>query len=766
MRRMCHSLFIALIATGSTAAPARAQGVVGRPLLGYADAFSVQPSETIRFMVSSDAPEFRADLVRLIHGDTNPLGPGFREELISTAPINRTYPGRQQALRSGSCVLIPDDAALRLLQSFTLQAWIYPTTPDKGVQGIITRWSDDGGGYALILAEDGSLGLWLGGDGKEMKVSTGRTMPVYLRAEKAYPLGDPLHSSHWYFVAATFDADTGEVRLYQEPRVAWPGHPSAAVVTHSTALTAVGDAGAPLVIGAFWEGGTTHKPLTWRHFNGKIGHPRLYDRSLGEEEIRALRESEEAPAGALAVWDFALDIESREVTDLSPNHLHGRTLNMPRRAFTAHNWSGTETDFKRALSEYGAIHFHDDDLDDARWEVDFEYRVPSSLRSGAYAARLRAADEVEDYIPFFVRPPAGTHTSDIAFLAPTFSYLAYANMDSGIPQLLSLYDKHSDGSGVSYSSRLRPIVNFRPKLADAWEDVTFPHQFNADLHLTGWLEEKGYTYDVITDEDLHWEGTSLLAPYRVILTGSHPEYWSGQMLDALKAYLEGGGRLMYLGGNGFYWVTGMDPEERHTVEIRRWGGTQTWEAQPGEFYLSTSGEMGGLWRFRGRPPQQLVGVGFTAQGPAPGVPYKRQPDSFDPRAAFIFEGIDDDELIGDFPNLVMSYGAANFELDRFDLQLGTPPHALLLATGTGLPDGYKHVIEQIYQSNLGTVDSLVKADMVYFEYPRGGAVFSTGAIGWDGCLSYNGYDNNVSRITDNILRRFVSHEPLPAMPPE
>jgi N,N-dimethylformamidase len=29
---------------------------------------------------------------------------------------------------------------------------------------------------------------------------------------------------------------------------------------------------------------------------------------------------------------------------------------------------------------------------------------------------------------------------------------------------------------------------------------------------------------VITEEDLHREGLKLLAPYRVVLTGSHPEY--------------------------------------------------------------------------------------------------------------------------------------------------------------------------------------------------------------------------------------------------
>ena len=55
------------------------------PLWGYADALSARPGETIRFMVSSELPEYRAQMVRLIHGDINPLGPGFKEELVDAA---------------------------------------------------------------------------------------------------------------------------------------------------------------------------------------------------------------------------------------------------------------------------------------------------------------------------------------------------------------------------------------------------------------------------------------------------------------------------------------------------------------------------------------------------------------------------------------------------------------------------------------------------------------------------------------------------------
>ena len=46
--------------------------------------------------------------------------------------------------------------------------------------------------------------------------------------------------------------------------------------------------------------------------------------------------------------------------------------------------------------------------------------------------------------------------------------------------------------------------------------------------------------------------------------------------------------------------------------------------------------------------------------------------------------------------------------------------------------------------------------MVYFETPNGGAVFSVGSITFCGSLSHDGYRNNISRIVDNVLRRFAT----------
>ena len=57
-------------------------------------------------------------------------------------------------------------------------------------------------------------------------------------------------------------------------------------------------------------------------------------------------------------------------------------------------------------------------------------------------------------------------------------------------------------------------------------------------------------------------------------------------------------------------------------------------------------------------------------------------------------------------------------------------------------------------------DPKVRADLTFFETPAGGAVFSTGSISYAGALSVNGYDNDVARLTANVLQRFVDQAPF------
>src|SRR5262249_48744176 len=159
----------------------------------------------------------------------------------------------------------------------------------------------------------------------------------------------------------------------------------------------------------------------------------------------------------------------------------------------------------------------------------FRVDLPPDMKSGIYAVRL-TAPELEDRVPFFVRPQAGA-TTDILFLVPTFTYLAYGNermsfdeeadwgalLDHPIdpdplerivrdhPELgSSLYDHHADGSGVCYASRLRPLLNMRPSYRN-WVTCA-PRHLSGDLYFVDWLEQKELSYAVATDEDLHAEG--------------------------------------------------------------------------------------------------------------------------------------------------------------------------------------------------------------------------------------------------------------------
>ena len=84
-------------------------------ILGYADRLSVAPGETVRFMVScSGAERYRAEIVRIIHGDANPDGPGLKLERVAT-PVSGEYPGRVQAIDIGSYLRVPDHERLRAL---------------------------------------------------------------------------------------------------------------------------------------------------------------------------------------------------------------------------------------------------------------------------------------------------------------------------------------------------------------------------------------------------------------------------------------------------------------------------------------------------------------------------------------------------------------------------------------------------------------------------------------------------------------------------
>jgi N,N-dimethylformamidase len=165
-----------------------------------------------------------------------------------------------------------------------------------------------------------------------------------------------------------------------------------------------------------------------------------------------------------------------------------------------------------------------------------------------------------------------------------------------------------------------------------------------------------------------------------------------------------------------------------------------------------------MWRRNGRAPQALVGVGYTAQGFIRSRPFRRTEESFDPRVAFAFTGIPADAPLGGAGT--NGGGGAGIEIDRADALLGTPGHALIVATADGFDDSYLLANEEILVNRptvSGDLSPLIRADMVFFETPTGGAVLSVGSIAWAGALG----EPATARFTENVVRRFLDPAPFP-----
>jgi N,N-dimethylformamidase len=87
----------------------------------------------------------------------------------------------------------------------------------------------------------------------------------------------------------------------------------------------------------------------------------------------------------------------------------------------------------------------------------------------------------------------------------------------------------------------------------------------------------------------------------------------------------------------------------------------------------------------------------------------------------------------------------------------------VVASSHELPDTFLLVNEEQAINTpdvMGTTNPRIRSDLVFLETPQGGAVFAFSSMAWSGSLSHNGYDNNVARLTGNVLRRFLDETPF------
>ena len=122
----------------------------------------------------------------------SPRGPGFEESPVSS-PLDGRYPGAPRTIQPGSWAEA-DLGGAAPAGGVTVTAWIWPTTPGRGRQGLLCARGGAESVWSLVLNEAGAVELGIAG---KTVVSSGR----------------PLDAREWYFVAASLDGAARRARL-------------------------------------------------------------------------------------------------------------------------------------------------------------------------------------------------------------------------------------------------------------------------------------------------------------------------------------------------------------------------------------------------------------------------------------------------------------------------------------------------------------------------------------------------------------------------
>lgn len=692
------------------------------PIAAYLDSLSYKPGEAVVIHASGRPGTAVVDLVHLGHDGANTRVEKVTDSESLTTEIS------PQPLPTGSRGVLE---LAKVVEPFTIGTWFN-----------VARLPD---ASAVLLS--------LGGRETTLRVAVdGAGMLSWEAGNSGAHAVGRVDEHQWYLLTLTVDATTQVV-------VSTAQSPIRQAVTVSAEGPGVGNLGDLLV--EFGGVGTVEGQTD--SLDGLIETPFVLSRSVRAEDLEIWNESLSGRDELLRdenlvhVWDTCRNMGAFTVEDSRgqvPLTLHGG----PTRSLPGRWWTGDVHDPRLSPEQYGAVHFHTDDLVDARWPVIGRVVLPGGLSGGVYGIRLAYTDVPgEDIVPFVLR---SSENHAITVLLPTLTYLAYANEHAcppGLPEyfpdlaavfarengLHSWYDRHRDGTPVVLCSLKRPLFGFRHD--HQFRYTGSDHGISADLRLLGWLERQGFDVKLITDHDLDREGTAALAGTQCLVTGAHPEYWTGPMLDALQTYQHEGGNLVYLGGNGFVWSVHVD-HASGIAEMRRGDVEERpLEGDVGTANFQLSGKRSGLWQTLGRPAANFTGLTAGCMGFTKGSQYEFTKEA-NSTAAPLLDGIDTSKPFGSSGQVLGA--AAAYETDIFNEYLGSSPDCTVIATAK-MPDSYMSFAPGFHASPSGEDEnSRVRSDIVVWETPYGGLVWSVGSIAWSGALND---DPVVSRMTRNAL---------------
>ena len=367
-------------------------------IIGYADPLIVYPGAETAVKISSSKSTFTSQIFRLLAGFDHPNAPPVSHQLVESIP-KQSHEGTPQFSRIGSYARVDSWRGSNLDEedSLSVSFWCQSTLPEeaKHDQYLFSSIdSDTTTGFECLLDEAGSL-----------RFRTGSSTGI-----QEVQLESRLTRHQWYHLRFRIDIPACQLRLETLAQARDIGESSNFVKEkHIFNQTPQISSHKPFVIASDSNlGRVFRQPEKSSSFNGKIDAFMVEKASGGSIET-------------ILNFDFSLDISTNRVRDTG-NSCQGVLINAPTRAVTGHDWDASQNSWSSASYGYGAIHFHDDDLDDAAWETSFTLKLPSDLRSGCYGV-LVGDGESEDIVPFFVRPDPNAHiVPPVALIIPTFTY--------------------------------------------------------------------------------------------------------------------------------------------------------------------------------------------------------------------------------------------------------------------------------------------------------------------------------------------------------
>lgn len=259
----------------------------------------------------------------------------------------------------------------------------------------------------------------------------------------------------------------------------------------------------------------------------------------------------------------------------------------------------------------------------------------------------------------------------------------------------------------------------------------------AEIRLARWLDRQGILADWCCTLDLALH-PALLETHDCLLVGGHFEYWTGAMRERIEAFLRRGGRLLVLSGNTGYRRVRWDGVRR---QVHYWHRPDQDPCEREDDLAVAFGEPP-----LSQPVNRLLGGGWAcgaygAEGGRRSAYTCLLPDHW------VFDGVWPDAAEG--PRRTAAF--MHYETDAVDVQMRPQGHAL----PSGRDGAPLHTVV------------LARADLRHWSRPGWatmsltsvgrGRVFHAGSTDWLDALDAG--DEQLSRITRNVVRRFLDRSP-------